>query len=86
MQMTESIDDKGDEAIRHRAYMIWLDEGQPDGRAEDHWHQAVAENQEETERRDRPGSPTDQMADKPRHSPRQSATAIRSQTIANGDV
>ena len=32
--MTEWIDDKGDEAIRHRAYMIWLDEGQPAGRAE----------------------------------------------------
>jgi len=84
--MTESTVDKDNEEIRHRAYMIWLYEGQPDGRAEDHWHQAVAENQEETERRDRPGSPTDQMADKPRHSPRQSATAIRSQTIADGDV
>jgi hypothetical protein len=67
MQVTESTDDKDDEEIRHRAYMIWLDEGQPDGRAEDHWHQAVAEIQE-AERRDRPGSPPDQMADKPRRS------------------
>ena len=67
--MTESTDDKDDEEIRHRAYMIWLDEGQPDGLAEDHWHQAVAEIQE-AERRDRPGSPTDQMVDKPRRSPK----------------
>jgi Protein of unknown function (DUF2934) len=70
MQMTESTDDKGDEEIRHRAYMIWLDEGQPDGLAEDHWHQAAAEIREEAERRDRPGSPIDQMADKPRRSPK----------------
>jgi Protein of unknown function (DUF2934) len=68
MQMTESIDDKGDEAIRHRAYMIWLAEGQPDGRADDHWHQAVAEK--EAERIDRSGSPTGQGVDKPRRSPK----------------
>jgi len=34
--MTDSTVDKDNEEIRHRAYMIWLYEGQPDGRAEDH--------------------------------------------------
>jgi Protein of unknown function (DUF2934) len=61
--MSDSTDDKGNEAIRHRAYMIWLSEGQPDGRADNHWHQAVAEIQEEAERTDRSGSPTGQGVD-----------------------
>jgi hypothetical protein len=60
MQMTESINDKDNEAIRHRAHMIWLAEGQPDGRADDHWRQAIAEIQEEAERVDRSSFPTDQ--------------------------
>jgi Protein of unknown function (DUF2934) len=47
---TESTDDR-DETIRRRAYMIWLAEGQPHGRAEDHWYQAVAEIQQETEQK-----------------------------------
>ena len=29
-----------DERIRERAYHLWLDEGQPDGRAETHWDKA----------------------------------------------
>jgi Protein of unknown function (DUF2934) len=66
MQMTESTDDKGNEAIRHRAYMIWLAEGQPDGRADDHWHQAVAEIQEESERIGAPSSPPDHAVNKAR--------------------
>jgi hypothetical protein len=70
MQMTESTDDKDDEEIRHRAYMIWLYEGQPDGRAEDHWHQAAVDIREEAERRDRLGFPTERMVDKPRRSPK----------------
>jgi hypothetical protein len=28
--------------IRHRAYMLWLEEGEPEGRAEEHWHQALS--------------------------------------------
>ncbi len=68
MQMTEPIDDKDNEEIRRRACMISLDEGQPDGRAEDHWRQAAATIREEAERTDRPGSPADQIADKPRRS------------------
>ncbi|HWJ74659.1 MAG TPA: DUF2934 domain-containing protein [Kaistia sp.] len=34
---------KSDEAIRIRAYEIWLAEGQPHGREWDHWLMAVAE-------------------------------------------
>jgi len=35
--------------IRHYAYMLWLEEGQPEGRAEEHWSQAcfTAEAKEE---------------------------------------
>lgn len=29
-----------EQRIRERAYQIWLDEGQPEGRDKDHWHQA----------------------------------------------
>jgi Protein of unknown function (DUF2934) len=77
MQMTELTDDKDDEEIRRRAYMIWLDEGQPDGLAEDHWHQAAAEIREEAERRERPGSPIEQMGDK---------TATRSEVESHSDT
>jgi hypothetical protein len=30
-----------EEAVRHRAYLIWLAEGQPPDRAEEHWHRAT---------------------------------------------
>lgn len=36
---TEAVTTNEDH-IRHHAYMLWLDDGQPEGRAEDHWHQA----------------------------------------------
>ncbi|MEZ5839355.1 MAG: DUF2934 domain-containing protein [Hyphomicrobiales bacterium] len=28
--------------VRSAAYLIWLDEGCPDGRSEEHWHMAEA--------------------------------------------
>ncbi|MDA8585548.1 DUF2934 domain-containing protein [Rhodobacteraceae bacterium] len=31
-----------DERIRDIAYGFWLDEGQPQGRDEEHWHRALA--------------------------------------------
>jgi hypothetical protein len=37
----EMADKDNDEAIRHRAYLIWLAEGQPHDRAEEHWHRAT---------------------------------------------
>jgi hypothetical protein len=49
-----------EEAIRHRAYMIWLAEGQPDDRAHDHWHQAVAESGQVAEQTDVPASETEE--------------------------
>jgi hypothetical protein len=32
-----------DQAIRERAYRIWEQEGRPEGRHADHWHQAAGE-------------------------------------------
>ena len=32
-----------DERIAHRAYQIWLQEGRPDGKSEEHWFQAKCE-------------------------------------------
>ncbi|MFL5281078.1 MAG: DUF2934 domain-containing protein [Rhodopila sp.] len=31
-----------DQALREAAYFVWEREGRPDGRAQDHWLQAVA--------------------------------------------
>ena len=31
-----------DDRIRVMAYAIWEEEGQPEGRADDHWHRAAA--------------------------------------------
>ena len=31
-------------AIRERAYQIWIEEGMPDGKAEDHWLRALWES------------------------------------------
>ena len=36
-------DKEAEQSIRERAYQIWLDEGCPDGRHEEHWRQAKAE-------------------------------------------
>jgi len=30
-----------DAKIREAAYLIWLDEGQPDGRDQEHWQKAI---------------------------------------------
>jgi len=35
-------DHSADRRIRETAYFIWEREGRPDGRAQDHWLQAVA--------------------------------------------
>ena len=37
--------------IRERAYLIWIDEGEPEGRDEVHWEKAKAQLQEEDQRR-----------------------------------
>ncbi|KAA1177189.1 DUF2934 domain-containing protein [Rhizobium tropici] len=29
-----------EEHIRHHAYMLWLEDGQPEGKADEHWHRA----------------------------------------------
>lgn len=40
--MSELTSSDKDEQIRHRAYMLWLDEGQPEGREAEHWDRACA--------------------------------------------
>ena len=40
--MPES-DPNSEDAIRERAYFIWLREGCPEGRAQDHWLSATLE-------------------------------------------
>ncbi len=37
------ITDDTNNAIRERAYHIWESAGRPDGRADEHWHQAMHE-------------------------------------------
>lgn len=41
--------DELSERIRERAYRIWLDEGQPEGREDAHWEQARREVQDASE-------------------------------------
>jgi hypothetical protein len=36
-------DNEIERAIRERAFQIWIDEGQPSGRAREHWERAKAE-------------------------------------------
>lgn len=38
-----------DRRIRERAYRLWIEEGRPDGRAEDHWQRAAAQIAREDE-------------------------------------
>lgn len=39
-------DNDRDHRIRQRAYLLWLGDGQPDGKAEEHWREAVAAEQD----------------------------------------
>ena len=39
--------DDRQERIRNRAHQIWLEEGQPAGQHDRHWHQAVADIDQE---------------------------------------
>jgi hypothetical protein len=48
----EMTDIDNDEAIRHRAYMIWFVEGQPHDRAEEHWNRASKAVRQERETAD----------------------------------
>jgi hypothetical protein len=38
------LDRKLEQTIRERAYLIWENEGRPEGRAEDHWRCAATES------------------------------------------
>ena len=45
-------DHSDDRAIRETAYFIWEREGRPDGRAQDHWLQAVTGLAAQRDRKD----------------------------------
>lgn len=45
--MDDAAQDELERRIRDRAYRIWLDEGQPEGRYLDHWIRAKREVEEE---------------------------------------
>ena len=50
MNKTDEMNgDDNEEAIRHRAYLIWLPEGQPHDRAEEHWHRVTEAIRQEAE-------------------------------------
>ena len=66
----ETSDHNDEEAIRHRAYMIWLAEGRPHDRAHDHWHQAVAETKQLAEQTETPTVVKDQAAAQTGRKPR----------------
>ncbi|RUX99303.1 DUF2934 domain-containing protein, partial [Mesorhizobium sp. M7A.F.Ca.US.005.03.2.1] len=42
-----TMTDDRQERIRNRAHQIWLQEGQPAGHHERHWHQAAADVDQE---------------------------------------
>lgn len=58
------MDDR-DELIRARAYEIWQAEGSPEGRDEQHWHQA-ARDVEEAVTTPRPAEPVKDAATGPK--------------------
>ncbi|WP_168879326.1 DUF2934 domain-containing protein [Rhizobium sp. P28RR-XV] len=39
----ETRRDIDEDIIRERAYLLWLEDGQPEGRADEHWHKARAD-------------------------------------------
>lgn len=45
--MTAARNPDIEDLVRERAHKIWIDEGQPEGRAEDHWLRAQEELQRE---------------------------------------
>jgi len=47
-----------EERIRHQAYLIWLEEGRPEGRDKEHWEQAelIVERMDELSKEDESGS------------------------------
>jgi|SRR5579884_2805504 len=44
------MDSDKDERIRARAYAIWMEEGRPHGKHEEHWHRAAREIEREGKR------------------------------------
>ena len=53
-----------DEGIRQAAYGIWEEEGKPDGRARDHWHEAERRHRAADERAGQGDTPQRVPADK----------------------
>lgn len=45
MDNTDNVDNEREELIRRRAYVIWEQEGRPEGQHQRHWEQAAREMQ-----------------------------------------
>ncbi len=52
------------DAVRERAYQIWIEEGQPEGREHEHWRQACKDVGVENEATDAP-PPAEPESDDP---------------------
>ncbi|WP_132526107.1 DUF2934 domain-containing protein [Rhizobium sp. BK376] len=40
VDIEETPKETDEEHVRYQAYMLWLEEGQPEGKADEHWHRA----------------------------------------------
>ncbi len=55
---TEPLDPEREEAIRRQAYALWQEQGQPEGKAREHWLQAERERDGHDDRVLVPAAPT----------------------------
>ena len=55
---TEPLGPEREEAIRKRAYALWQEQGQPDGKDWEHWFQAERERDGHDDRASVPAAPS----------------------------
>ena len=69
-----------EERIRERAYRLWLEEGQPEGKASEHWEKArelLALESDPEEGKETPGEDHDSRWDEPETPKRLKVVAAR---------
>ena len=75
-----TMTDDRQERIRNRAHQIWLQEGQPAGHHERHWHQAAADvDQQDAAGKSAAKKPTKKAAGaaKPKAAPKEAKAATK---------
>jgi hypothetical protein len=50
--MPDNDNNEKDQRIRERAYLIWIDEGEPEGRENEHWERAKVQIEDEDRQRE----------------------------------